>query len=215
MKKFIALFLVLSFFNFSFLPVYASSKTKVETVIISNINANKTQNDEIVKFVSTQDIKNYDGNIIPQGTVFTGKINSIEKSRGAYKRAKISINIYEMTLPNGEHYNIKASTKNKFLKGSAFGNIAKGFCTTPIALSVGCLGSIAILFECISVVGLIAVVPTGNFFGRAMGKITKGLNCKKHKGDVIAILVDNANFTTDNNIYINNKTNHNEQNTSY
>ena len=48
-----------------------------------------------------------------------------------------------------------------------------------------------------------------------MGKITKGLNCKKHKGDVIAILVDNANFTTDNNIYINNKTNHNEQNTSY
>lgn len=194
-KKFFSVLLILCVINFGFLPSFAADEKYTSSNIINTefkteLNLNKASNGQIVQFVSTQ---NYvtDGISIPQGTIFSGEIKRLKKSRFGYRRAKAVIEINKMTLPGGETVNVKAAAKRHVLKGSAVVNIGKGIITFPVAVVTGFVGGTVILLEAVSIVGIIAIGPTSYLFGETMGKLTHGINYKKHEGDKIKLKIKN------------------------
>lgn len=194
LKKNIIILLIISLLNIFITPVFATKENEniiVKAAFQTELNVNKASKGQVVQFVSTEDYYVTDNFIIPSGTIFNGKIKKFKKGRWAYRRAKAVIKIDSMTFPNGEHYNINASTKRHVLKGSAIGNISKGIITLPVAIVVGTAGACVIIVETISIAGLIIVGPTSYLFGETMGKLTHGINYKKHQGDKIKLKIKN------------------------
>ena len=191
MKKIFSLFLIIFVINFSSVPAWAffekQEKTTVNASLVSSLNLNNSSNGLIVQFKTTEDYKDADGNVIPQGTVFEGHIKSLKHGRWAYRRAKARIVLTEMRLPDGTVYQIKGNTKRKVLKGSALANIGKGVITFPFVLVVGVGGSCVIVLECVSIVGILLVLPTSLAIAGLCGKLSNGINCKKDAGDVLKL----------------------------
>ena len=187
LKKILVPLLILCVFNFISYPAYAKNMT-VDAVFKTELNVNKASKGEVVQFVSVED-STIDDFTIPSGTIFEGSIKKFKKGRWAYRRAKALIVIDKMILPSGETYNIHGNTKRHVLKGSAIGNVAKGIVSLPAALVVGTAGALVIVVETISIAGLIIVGPTSYLFGRTMGTLTHGINCKRHEGDSIKLII--------------------------
>ena len=192
-KKIFSVLLMICIINFNFLPALAENEEYSTSRIINSkfkteLNINKASKGQVVQFVSTG---NYiiDGVTIPDGTIFNGEIKHLKKSRFGYRRAKAVIAINEMILPSGETINVKAFTKRHVLKGSAAVNIGKGIISFPAAIVVGTAGAVVIIVEAISIVGILAIGPTSYLFGETMGKLTHGVNYKKHKGDEIQLKI--------------------------
>ena len=197
-KKIFSILLVFCIMNFSFLPALAENEEyntdHISTSHIINakfktdLNAKDASKGQIVQFVSTQDCM-VDGVKIPEGTIFNGEIKNVKKGRFGYRRAKVRIVINEMILPSGETQNIKAYTKRHVLKGPAAANIGKGIITLPVAVVTGVVGVVVIFVEAVTIVGIIVIGPTTYLFGEAMGKLTHGINYKKHEGDAIQLKI--------------------------
>ena len=209
LKKIFAFLLCLSFINMTFLPVCAEQGEDIEKTQIINaefkteLDVNKASKGQVVEFVSTEDYEYNDVMTIPRGTIFRGEVKKFKKGRWGFRRAKARIVINQIILPNGETYNVKASTKRGVLKGSAIGNIAKGVICGPCAIVVGTVGAVVMIVEAISIVGLIIVGPTSYLVGRTAGSMTHGVNCKKHQGDKIKLKlrkVKNAPVMTENTV---------------
>lgn len=164
-----------------------SGKT-VEAIFKTDFNVNKASKGQVVQFVSTEDYTK-NGITIPKGTIFSGEIRHLKKSRFAYRRAKAVIVIKQVILPNGQTRSIKAFTKKRALKGPAIANVGKGVATAPFVIVLGAVGVVVIFVEAITIVGIIAIVPTGYGFGRAMGSLSHGINCKKSEGDEIKLRI--------------------------
>lgn len=198
-KKIFSLVLAFLILNITLCPAYAFEDNEtlygnhiINAEFSTDLNVNEASKKQVVQFISTEDYYDKTGYFIPKGTLFTGKVKNFKKSRWAYRRAKVHIVINEMRFPNGETYKIKACTKRHVLKGSAIGNIAKGVVTAPVALVVIVAGSVVMLVETLSIVGLIVVGPTGAVVRGATGKLTNGVNCTKHSGDSIKLKITNA-----------------------
>ena len=190
-KRFVSFLLILFLLNSVSLPIFAVEGDIKETRIINtefktDLNVNKASKGQVVQFVSTQDYS-VDGLTIPEGTIFSGQVTHFKKGRWAYRRAKVVIHIDKMTFPSGETYNINASTKRHVLKGSALVNTGKGIISFPVSIVVGVAGSVVVIVEAVSIVGIIAIGPTCYSFGRVMGTLTHGINYKKHEGDKIKL----------------------------
>lgn len=188
MKKLLSLLGILFIFNLSFTPAYAAYAKSKETVtasFVSDLNVNKSSKGQVVQFRINESYTDADGKIIPEGSIIAGEIKSFKKGRWAYRRAKVRIELNEIRLPDGTVYQIQGNTKRKVLKGSAIINIGKGIITFPAVLVVGVGGSLVMLFECISIAGIILLVPTGLIIGGLTGKLSNGINCKKQAGDKI------------------------------
>ena len=199
-KKIFSLLLSLLILNVTLCPSFAINDEEtlhgnsiINAEFSTDLNLNEASKKQIVQFVSTEDYVDKTGFVIPKGTLFTGRIHNIKKSRWAYRRAKARIIINEMQFPNGETYKIKAYTKRRVLKGSALGNIAKGIVTAPVAIVVIVAGSVVMLVETVSIVGLIIVGPTGAVVRGITGGLTKGVNCTKTSGDSIKLKIIKAN----------------------
>ena len=165
-----------------------SSGNTIEAIFKTDLNVNKASKGQVVQFVSTEDFTK-NGITIPKGTIFTGEIRNLKKSRFAYRRAKATIVIKQVILPNGQTRKVKAFTKKRTIKGSAVANVGKGIATAPFVITLGAVGVVVIFVEAITIVGIIAVVPTGYGFGRAMGTLSHGVNCKKSQGDEIKLKI--------------------------
>ena len=195
-KKIFSSILVLLIINAFHCPALALENNEklysngvINAEFVTDLNVNQASKKQIVQFQSIENYTDKTGFFIPKGTVFTGKIHKFKKSRWGYRRAKVHIVIDEMRFPSGESYKIKAYTKRHVLKGSATGNIAKGIVTTPIALVVIVAGSVVMLVETVSIVGLIIVGPTGAVVRGLTGSLTKGINCTKNSGDNIKLKI--------------------------
>ena len=194
-KRYIAGLLVMVLLSAS-LPVMASDTSNVginrviDAAYVEHISLNKSANDEKVDFVTLEEYKDGSGFVIPKGTVFTGRIHGLKKSRWAFRRAKAGIKITEMRTPDGRTYQVTGATKRNKLKGSAVGNVAKGLVTCPVALVVGVGGSVAMLFEAVTIIGIPFLVPTGVIFGGIMGKLTNGVDYKRDKGAEIPLKIN-------------------------
>lgn len=191
MKKILSLFLALLILNVYSVPAMAVSGSHAKKVVnasfVSDLNLNNASDGQIVQFRTTEDHTDSDGNVIPAGTIFEGNIKSLKKGRWAYRRAKARIVLSEMRLPDGTVYKIKGNTKRKVLKGSAIANISKGIVTFPFVLVVGVGGSCVIFIECITIAGILLVLPTSLAIAGLCGKLSNGVNCKKHSGDTLKI----------------------------
>ena len=194
-KRFFSILLMFFIINLVFMPAYAynegfDTNKVIKAEFKTDLNINKASKGQVVQFVSTQDYQ-IQGFTIPNGTLFEGEIKHYKKGRWAYRRAKAVIKINKMILPNGETYNIKASTKRHVLKSLAVANVAKGIISFPAAIAVGVTGAVVIIIEAISIAGIILIGPTTYGLGRTMGSLTHGLNYKKHKGDSIQLRIKN------------------------
>jgi len=190
MKKIFSLFLIFVLFNLCVTPAYAvsaDSRRVIKASFVSDLDVNKSSNGQIVQFRTTEDYTDAAGKVIPQGTIFKGHIKSVKHGRWAYRRAKVRIVLTEMRFPDGTVYQISGNTKRKVLKGSAIGNIAKGIGTLPFVIVTGVGGTFVILLECVTIVGIIFIVPTGAVVSGLCGKFSNGINCKKNAGDVIKL----------------------------
>jgi len=191
MKKIISLIFILIFLNLNISPAYALSdrnrKEFIEAAFVSDLDVNKSSKGQVVQFKTTESYTDSSGKVIPQGTIFAGEIRSIKHGRWAYRRAKVRIRLTEMRLPDGSVYQINGNTKRKVLKGSAIVNTGKGIITLPIVLVVGVGGTVVILLECVSIVGIVLLVPSGLIFSGICGKLSNGINCKKEAGDTIKL----------------------------
>ena len=189
-KKLLSTILSIFIFNLTFLPVIAKEKNlhdEISVNFITELNVNKSSKGQIVQFISTDDYTDALGHSIPKGTIFQGKIKSIKHSRWGFRRAKAHLYINQMILPNGEKYKIKAFTKPLTVKGSAVANVGKGILMTPIAVCSLAVGTVAIIVESISIVGIILIAPTGAIFNGIAGKVTNGVNCYIPEGKKITI----------------------------
>ena len=192
-KRIIACLLVLCIVNFVNLPVFANDKDFNESRYINaefktEFNANKAEKGQVVQFISTQDYQK-DGIMLPTGTIYSGEVKHLKKGRWGYRRAKAIIKINKVILPDGQTYEVNASTKRRVLKGSGIANVGKGIVSFPIAIVVGATGTVVIIVETVSIVGLLLVGPTSYVFGETMGKLTHGVNYKKHQGDEIKLKI--------------------------
>lgn len=193
-KKILSVLLAFFIINMTLMPVLADGEESYSTSNIINaefktdLNVNKASNGQVVQFVSTEDYM-VDGFMIPKGTIFNGEIKHFKKGRFGYRRAKVVIKINEIVLPNGETHKINAYTKRHVLKGSAVGNIAKGIISLPFAVVTGAVGVVVIVVEAVSIAGILIIGPTAYVFGEAMGKLTHGINYKRHKGDEIKLKI--------------------------
>ena len=194
-KRFFAVLLMLCIINIISLPALAQNEDDYGSFLIdaqfkTELNVNKASKGQIVQFISTQEYKT-DSFTIPKGTIFQGEVKHFKKGRWGYRRAKVVIITNKMILPNGETYEIKGFTKKHVIKGSALANTTKGIVSFPIAIAVGAIGVAVIVVEAVSIVGIIAIGPTTYGFGRAMGGLTHGINCKKEQGDEIKLRIKN------------------------
>lgn len=194
-KKIFTCFLLFCIVNFMYLPASAEEADKdynkshiIEAIYKTEFNANKASKGQIIQFESTEDCKIGD-TVIPSGTIFNGEVKHFKKGRWGYRRAKAVIIINKMILPDGQTYKIKASTKRHVLKGSAIANVGKGVVSFPVAIVVGTTGAVVMIVEAVSIVGLLLIGPTSYAIGRAMGKLTHGINYKKHEGDEIKLKI--------------------------
>lgn len=203
-KKFFSLVIITFMINMTFTPVYADiyddtvEGNIVEAEFVSDLDVNESSKNQIVEFKTTEAIKSDMGFVIPRGTILKGRIKARKKSRCFYRRAKVKIAIDEMKVLSGEVYRIKANTKRRVLKGSAVGNVAKGIVSTPVALIVGIGGTVVMLVEACTIIGIVALAPTGAAVGGTVGKLTNGVNCTKERGDDIKIRVIKTYFTNAN-----------------
>ncbi len=192
MKKLFSVLFLFLFINMSVMPVYANSddnkKSVVDTVFVTDLNLDKSVKGQIVQFKTKEGYTDSSGITIPEGTIINGEIASLKTGRWAYRRAKARIVLHEMTLPDGSTYKIKGRTKRKVLKGSAIGNVCKGIITFPAVLVVGAGGTCVMIIECVSIVGIILLVPTAMLIGGTCGKLSNGVNYKKQAGDSIKVI---------------------------
>ena len=188
-KRIFSVLLIFCIFNFISCSAFAHS-VRVNAKFKTDLNVNKASKGQVVQFVSTQD-SSFEGTTIPSGTIFEGTVKNFKKGRWAYRRAKVYIVIDKMILPDGSTYNVSGNTKRHVLKGSAIGNVAKGVISLPAALVVGTVGAVVVIVETISIAGLIIVGPTTYIVGRTMGELTHGINCKKHEGDSVKLIIKN------------------------
>lgn len=192
-KKILSLILMLCIINIISLPVLAESEDIRESKTLhaefkTELDVNKASKGEVIQFISTEDYV-INGLALPKGTIFNGEIKHFKKGRWGYRRAKAFVMINKIILPNGETYKAKGFTKKRILKGSAVTNTAKGIISFPIAIVTGAVGAVVIIVEAISIAGILLIGPTAYAFGRAMGGLTHGINCKKREGDKIELRI--------------------------
>ena len=190
MKKFLSLLGIIFVLNMSLIPANAAFARNKETVtasFVSDLNVNQSSKGQVVQFRINEACTDSNGKIIPEGSIISGDIRALKHGRWAYRRAKVRIELNEIRLPDGTVYKIQGSTKRKVLKGSAIVNTGKGIITFPAVLLVGVGGSVIMLLECISIAGIILLVPTGAIVGGLTGKLSNGINCKKQSGDKIKL----------------------------
>ena len=190
-KRFCSLLLVFLILNIFSLQVFAENDSSSGSQIINaefktELNINKASKGEIIQFLSTQDYT-LNGVTIPKGTIFSGEIEHFKKGRWAYRRAKAVVKINKMILPNGETYSVNATTQKHVLRSPFYTNAIKGVITFPLAVLTGAAGVVVIVTEALTIIGIIAIPPTGYGFSRAVGGITHGLNYKKEPGDEIKL----------------------------
>ena len=197
-RKLFAALLALFIINLTFVPVLGDefddsddmlSGKIVEAEFITDINVNDSSKNQVVEFKTVETLKANNGFVIPRGTILKGRVKARKRSACFYRRAKVRIVINEMILPSGQVYEIKGNTKRRVLKGSAVGNVAKGIVSTPLALVVGAAGTVLMLIETCTIVGVVLLAPTGAIVGGTVGKLTNGVNCTKEKGDDIKIRI--------------------------
>ncbi len=191
-KKIFVISLVLTVLNMYYMPVLANQDrvdNPVPVSFVTDLNVNKSSKGQIVQFITTEDFVDKCGTSVPKGTVLNGKIKSIKHSRWAFRRAKAHIIVKEMVLPNGQKYRVRAFTKPRVLKGSAIGNVGKGIIMTPVALVTIVGGGVIMLCEAITIVGLVAVPPTGYAVCELVGKETNGVNCCVPQGKNIYLKI--------------------------
>lgn len=183
--------------NLGSIGAYAENKNNfkdIDAEFLTELDVNKASKEQIVQFKSSKDAEVLKGVIIPKGTVFTGHIKSFKKARWAYRRAKVHIEIDKMTFPDGETYNVTAFTKKHNLKGAAAVNILKGVISFPFALITGAAGICIITAEAVTIIGILLIGPTGYVFGRITGKLSRGINCRKHPGDDIKLKIKKVRY---------------------
>jgi len=202
MKKIISLLFIVFTLNAYSVPVSAFSenggKEVIEAAFVSDLNVNKSSAGQVVQFRTVENYTDSLGNEIPKGTIFAGEIKSFKKGRWAYRRAKVRIRLTEMRFPDGSVYSIKGNTKRKVLKGSALVNTTKGIVTLPLVLVIGAGGACVMLLECVSIFGIILLVPTGVIVAGLCGKFSNGINCKKSAGDVLKLEYYSARYKDNN-----------------
>ena len=194
LKKLFSIVLTVLMLNMFILPVMAKTEAKlnnqkltINTNFVSSLDLNKSNVNQIVQFVSSNNYKDKNGLIIPKGTLFNGKIKHMKKSHFGYRRANALIEIDEMVLPTGQVYKIKGNTNKHILKGSASKNIAKGVVTVPVAVVIGAAGTAVVIVEAVSLIGILLIGPTVAIVGGTLGKLTKGVDYKRHFGDEMDI----------------------------
>lgn len=195
LKKSISLMLTAFMLNISLLPVFAANNNLLEkefvvkTQILSDLDVNNSNENDTIQFITDKSIRDAIGISIPKNTTFTGKITEMKPSRLFYKRAKAKIEIEEMMLPDGEIYAVKGGTQNKFLKGSAFVNTAKGVAGVPLAIVTGSIGGVVLAAEYLSIIGILFTGQTQEFLGSTIDKLIRGINCKKQTADNINLKI--------------------------
>lgn len=200
LKKILSGLFLIAMLNFICVPAFAYSDVPhgakypliVKTEFNTAINANKASAGQVVQFVSSEEYKDeYTGFVIPRGTIFNGKIREVEKSKWAYRRAKVIIDINEMRFPNGDIFTVSARTKRHSLKGALPVNIIKGVIGTPFAVVAGAVGTCLIIVETVSIIGIASVEPTAKASGGLIKAFTNGVNYKKHAGNFIKLRINN------------------------
>ena len=194
-KKLFSFIVTVFILNISFLPVFAVDKNitdkkfVIKTQLTSDLDVNKSSENDVVQFITNKSIRDSIGITIPNGTIFNGRITEKEESRLWYKRAKAKIIIEEMILPDGEIYSVDGSTQGKFLKGSAVVNAAKGVAGVPAAIVTGAAGGVVLAAEYISIIGILITGQTQALLGNTIDKLIRGINCKKHTEDTVNLKI--------------------------
>ena len=157
----------------------------------TKVDANKDSANQAVQFVTSKTYtENRSGFVIPKGTIFNGKIRSVEKSKWGLRRASMVIDINEMRFPNGDIYTVCANTKQLKVKGPLLVNTIKGVIGTPFALVSGVAGSALMIVEIASIIGIASVEPTAKATGALIDKFTKGINYKKNEGSSVKLRIN-------------------------
>lgn len=206
LKKFFSLVLVVLILNIYCVPVFsADMKTlKMKAEYMTNLNVNKANDGDSVLFMTRKDYTDETGFTIPNGTIFKGHVKSHKESHPFYCRGKAKVVIDEMTLPDGRTYKVKVTAKT--VKGPLIANIGKVVGTLPPAIITSAVGGVVMVVEAVTIVGLIFVVPTANGFRKGVGRMTKGINCKKHTGSKITLkLKDMQEYRVDEETFIERK----------
>lgn len=181
-KKVLSALLILGAANIGVIPAIASEVYTVNSEYASAVNLNKAELNQTVQFRSTKGVKLKNGLIIPQGTIFNGKITNLKQSKGFYKRANAHVEITELVVPSGAKYEITGNLVPDNLKGSAPGNVIKGVITTPVAIAVGAVGLVFTIVEGVTIIGIPLAKATAHSTKETMGRLTKGVNCKRYEG---------------------------------
>jgi len=192
-KKMLSLLIILGAANISVVPAFASEVYTVNSEYVSNLNLNQSELNQSVQFRSTKEVKLKNGLIIPKGTIYNGKITNLKQSKGFYKRANAHIEITDVVLPSGAKYNVTGSLDPDTLKGSAPVNVVKGVVTTPVAIVTGALGTVFTIIAGVTIVGLPLAKSTAHSTKETMGKLTKGVNCKRSEGQKAILKVKAVN----------------------
>ena len=190
-KKFLSLVLSVVILNIYCVPAFsADMKTlKMKAEYMTNLNVNKANDGDSVHFMTRKDYTDETGFTIPNGTVFKGYVKSHTESKAFYRRGKAKVVIDEMVLPDGRTYKVKV--KAKVVKGPFIANMGKLLGTLPPAIVTSAVGGVVMVVEAVTIVGLIFVAPTGQGFVKGVGRMTKGINCKKHSGSKVTLKLRN------------------------
>jgi len=197
LKKILSVIFLISFITMPMayageIPHGAEYPLIIKSEYNTRVNANKDSANQAVQFTTSKTYTEHrSGFVIPKGTIFNGKIRSVEKSKWGYRRANMIIDINEMRFPNGDIYTVSANTKQLKLKGSLIANTLKGIIGTPFALVSGAVGSCLMIIETASIIGIISVEPTAKATGALIDKFTKGVNYKKKEGSSVLLRVNN------------------------
>ena len=192
--------LVIFIISMMCMPVYAYGDIPhgaeypliVKSEFNTGVNANNDSANKSVQFVSSKQFTDQrSGFTIPKGTIFNGKIRTVEQSKWGLRRASEIIDINEMRFPNGDIYTVSANTKRLKLKGSLLANTVKGIIGVPFAIVTGVAGGTLMVVETVSIIGIASVEPTAKASGKMIDAFTKGVNYKKNPGNSIKLRINN------------------------
>ncbi len=143
---------------------------------------------ENVKFITQEDIITEEGRmLIPANSQFIGKVSSLTPQKAFNQNAKVSMEINQLILPNGEQIDFTAKTVNdlKPSKAATFGKVAA---YTVGGSAVGTGAGVAIASSNGKYgTGIAVGLPIGAGVGLATGLVTPGLQYKGHVGDIIYV----------------------------
>lgn len=152
-----------------------------------DFDVNKAEKGKEIPLKLESEFQDMDGEFIPAGTMFYGRVDSVTKSRAGYRRAKAKITIDKMILPDGTMYKVKGKPKSGLLASSAGKNFAKGVGSTVLSVGICVTGLVLITGECLSGVGLVFAPATGIVTGIAVSSTTHGTNYKVKAGTKLPI----------------------------